>query len=139
MLKLIKEKELAKFDSAHIENLAQSELVTLCKNSVHTNKHLYDRLNQNSSTSNLPPSSDIFSSKKASVESTLTSKQHNKADIRKKRAKGVGRTQVLKTHRTEAIKPLVCCTVQTLNFPTNQRLSRNHRYGKSRCVAGRLL
>ena len=112
MLKLIKKKELTKLDSAHIECLPQSELIILCKNSVHTNKHLYDRLNQNSSTSNLPPSIDIFSGKKCSGESTSTGKQHNKADVRKQRANGVGRTQVLKTHRTEAIKPLVCCTCQ---------------------------
>ena len=112
MLKLIKEKELPQLHSVYIESLAQSELVTLCKNSVHTNKHLYDRLNQNSSTSSLPPSSDMFSAKKPSGENNSSSKQHNKADVRKKRAKGVGRTQVLKTNQTEAIKPLVCCTYQ---------------------------
>lgn len=37
---------------------------------------------------------------------------HGAQRVCKKRAKGVGRTQVLKTNRTEAIKPNVCCTCQ---------------------------
>ena len=113
MHKLIKENELPAISKLTISELPRAEVNTLCANLAHTAIHLFGRVNQNSTNTDLSPSTDKGRQKKQPEPNTAKSKQHNRADVRKKRAKGAGRTQVLKTTNEEAIKPDACTNCHT--------------------------
>ena len=108
MTSLIKEKEISGITELTISELPRAQVNTLCANLVHTAIHLFGRVNQNSTNTDLSPSTDKGRQKKQPDHNAPESKQHNRADVRKKRAKGAGRTQVLKTSNEEAIKPDSC-------------------------------
>ena len=113
MPRLIKEKELSALSKLAISELPRTEVNTLCGNLFLTTVHLFGRVNQNSTNTDLSPSSDKGRQKKQPDPNAPGSKQHNRADVRKKRAKGSGRTQVLKTTTEEAIKPDACTDCHT--------------------------
>ena len=112
MLTLIKQKDLPELNAIEIKSLPPKKLITLCLNLRHTTNHLFEQTTQDSSNSSLSSSTDKGSKKKKADHSAVTSKQHNRADTRKKRAKGEGRKQILRTDSVELIKPLVCLDCQ---------------------------
>ena len=113
MPRLIKEKELPAISKLTISELPREEIDTLCANLIHTTIHLFGRVNQNSTNTDLSSSSDKGRQKKQPNPNAPASKEHNRADVRKKRAKGVVRTQILKTTTEEAIKPDSCTDCHT--------------------------
>jgi len=113
MPRLIKEKEMPGISKLSIAELPRAEVDTLCGNLFHTVAHLFGRVNQDSTNSSLAPSSDKGSKKKKPDPNVLGSKHHNRADVRKKRGEGHGRTQVLTTDTVEPIKPMACIDCQS--------------------------
>lgn len=121
MPKLIKESELTQYSKKKFYELqASGDLPLVAENLLHSLKILYDRINQDSSNSSLPPSSNTFDKprkfdkandtdntsdsgkrnanteiKPLIVKDESPKKQHNKADVRKNRSQGYGRTQKL--------------------------------------------
>jgi len=108
MPRLIKEKELPAISELTVSELPRGEVDTLCGNLIHTVVHVFAQVNQNSSNSSLAPSSDKGAKKKKPDPNAPESKHHNRADVRKKRSEGHGRTQVLPTDTVEPIRPLAC-------------------------------
>jgi transposase len=130
---LIQQKELSKFNSFELEEFEKQRLIDLSKNLLFTISCLYDQINENSTNSAKPSSSDLpwkknntakndASYKEASsqnksdndLSSQKKSAHHNRADKRKPREKGFGRREMLHITDHKHLKPIECFTCAKL-------------------------
>ncbi|WP_192485409.1 MULTISPECIES: IS66 family transposase, partial [Cysteiniphilum] len=120
--KLLKKEELSTLSLKNFSSLDLSQQQLSYEDLLHTAKILTDRININSKNSSMPPSSDFFDKdQEDSNTNTDTqheqdnnatknkqSKQHNRADARKPRNQGFGRTQKLPINEVINLKPNCC-------------------------------
>ncbi len=126
---IIREKDLTAINKVSLPSLTKKELIKLSGDYRLTINYLYEKLNENSLNSAKPSSTDapwakarkakndalfisvtqLNSSADRSTE-TLSSPHKNKADQRKPRAKGFGRTQALHITDHEDLKPEACAS-----------------------------